>query len=187
MPRHGTHGLHFILGHARHAASCRSPQTLGVMSLSITYRLVGTGWAKCVLSDDNAECEITASYLSDALGNLVLAALASLSGFKAVSFGFDEEPGEYRWVIEAIDLNEIKIELLNFDELWGNKPNADGELIFSTTCRPVVFARTVHGAATLVLKEHGEGGYIEKWGKHQFPSRQLTLLSELLALPHNAG
>lgn len=28
-PRHGTHGLHFILGHARHAASCRSPQTLG--------------------------------------------------------------------------------------------------------------------------------------------------------------
>ena len=157
------------------------------MSLSITYRLVGTGWAECFVSDDHQKCEITASYLSDALGNLVLAAYAALSGFREVSFGFDEEPGEYRWVLEATDVNEIQIRLLCFDELWGNKPNTEGKVLFCTKCRPVVFARAVHRAATAVLQEHGETGYLEKWSEHPFPTRQLALLSESLALPHNAS
>jgi len=153
------------------------------MNLSITYRLVGTGWAECVISDNESKCEVTASYLSDALGKLVLAALGVLSGFRDVTFGFDEEPGEYRWVIQSIDINEIAIEIFDFDELWGNKPNVDGRLLFSSKCRPVVFARAVHDAATAVLDEHGESGYLEKWNEFPFPSQQLTLLSELLALP----
>lgn len=152
------------------------------MSLSITYELFGTGWARCILKADEVECEVTASYLSDALGNLVLAALGTLAGFKSVAFGFDEEPGEYRWVIQQTDANEIRIEVLSFDELWGNKPNAEGRVLISTVCRPVVFAAAVQKAATAVLAQYGEEGYHAKWVEHPFPSRQLTLLAELVAL-----
>jgi len=34
-------------------------------------------------------CKLTASYLSDALGDLV----------NAVNYSFTEEPGEYRWIL----------------------------------------------------------------------------------------
>ena len=151
------------------------------MNLSITYELVGTGWSRCTIKSGEAQCEVTASYLSDALGNLVLTALGALSGFQSVVFGFDEEPGEYRWVVQQVDINQIKVEVLYFDELWGNKPNADGQVLISVTCRPVVFAAAVQMAAAAVLAQHGEEGYLNKWGDHSFPSRQLALLTELIA------
>ena len=157
------------------------------MNLAIAYRLAGTGWAECSVSDEDTKCDVTASYLSDALGNLVLAAFAALSGFRTISFGFDEEPGEYRWVIEAVEVDVVQIDLFEFNELWGNKPNEEGKLLFSTRCSPVVFARAVHRAATSVLEEYGENGYLEKWVEHPFPIRHLELLSEQLALPQNAG
>jgi hypothetical protein len=157
------------------------------MKLAVSYELKGTGWATCVVADEAARIQITASYLSDALGSLVLAATGVLSGFRAVTFGFDEEPGEYRWVIRAIDLNEIEIRLLDFRSVLGNMPDDEGRLLFATRCRPAVFARAVHGAAAAVLEKHGEGGYWERWAEHPFPRLQLELLSRLLATPHNAA
>ena len=95
------------------------------MPVTIEYRLDGTGWSECTLTSGADKCEFTASYLSDALRNLVLAGTAVASGFTRVSFGFDEEPGEYRWVITSPRLNEIELEILSFDELWGGKPDAE--------------------------------------------------------------
>jgi len=37
------------------------------------YQLAGTGWSECRLSIGDTRCEITASYLSDALGDLAAA------------------------------------------------------------------------------------------------------------------
>lgn len=153
------------------------------MNLSVDYRLIGSGWAECTVSDENASCEITASYLSDALGRLVVGAIGLASGFSSVSFCFDEEPGEYRWVIQSVGINEIKLEVLKFDELWGGKPDIHGKSIFVTKCRPVVFARAVHRAATAILDQYDVDSYFEKWDAHPFPSGQLALLSEILALP----
>jgi hypothetical protein len=151
------------------------------MYIHLTYKLVGSGWSECTLRDDaGAECTVTASYLSDALGNLVLAALAIGSGFTCASFGFDEEPGEYRWVIEQEDINLVRIKMVSFQELWGGKPNQQGQLLFSTTCRPVVFAAEVLRVASKLLDEHGEASYLEHWVEHPFPVRQLELLRELV-------
>lgn len=151
------------------------------MYLNIAYKLVGTGWSECTVRDDaGSECTVTASYLSDALGNLVLAALVIASGFTSASFGFDEEPGEYRWVIEQVDVNLVGINILSFPELWGGKPNEQGRLLFSTTCRPVVFAAEVLRVASSLLEEYGEDGYLAQWVEHPFPVRQLTLLRELV-------
>jgi hypothetical protein len=132
------------------------------MTLAIDYRLTGTGWAECSLSDGEASCEITASYISDPLRSLVLAATAVVSGFTRLSFRFDEEPGEYRWNITSPRLNEVELEILSFPELWGDRADAEGRCLFKTRCLPEVFAETVRATAERVLKEHGEAGYRAK-------------------------
>jgi hypothetical protein len=149
--------------------------------LTIEYRLDGTGWSECTLTNGEDKCELTASYLSDALRNLVLAATTVASGFTRVSFGFDEEPGEYRWVISSPRLNEIELEILYFHELWGGKPDAEGKSLFKTRCLPEDFAAAVQTAARGVLERYGEAGYIELWHEHPFPSAQLAELDRLLA------
>jgi hypothetical protein len=149
--------------------------------LHIRYSLVGTGWSSCVVEYEGFRIELSASYLSDALGNLVRAALAAASGFRTVEFGFDEEPGEYRWVLEATENNILRFRLLEFQELWGYKPNAEGRLMLDASTTPLAFAKAVHACATEALREHGEKGYAEKWAEHPFPTRELELLEEAIA------
>ncbi len=151
------------------------------MALNIVYRLTGVGWAECTIADADGTCTVSASYLSNALHDLVLAAGALLSRFSALTFSFDEEPGEYRWVISSLRLNEVELQILSLDELWGDKPNSEGRLMFRTICTPETFAEAVHAAATAVLAEHGEAGYLEKWAEHPFPMTQLEQLSKMLA------
>jgi hypothetical protein len=149
--------------------------------VTIEYRLDGTGWSECTLANGDDKCELTASYLSDALRNLVLAGTAVASGFTRVSFGFDEEPGEYRWVITSPRLNEVELEILSFDELWGGKPDAEGKSLFKARCLPEDFAAAVQAAAHGVLERYGEAGYMRLWHEHPFTSAQLAELDRLLA------
>ena len=151
------------------------------MSISILYEIVGTGWSRCTVEAEGVKVELSASYLSDALGNLVLSAIAAISGFHSCSFGFDEEPGEYRWVIQAIDVNTVKVEVLEFPELWSQKANVEGKVLFTFICAPLIFAKAVHAAALAVLNEHGISGYSEKWVEYPFPERQLAILGETIA------
>lgn len=86
--------------------------------LTIEYRLTGSGWAECTIHADGRQCDVSASYLSDALGKLVLAGVAVLAGAQSVSVGFDEEPGEYRWAIVMTDNDVVRVDVLEFQELW---------------------------------------------------------------------
>lgn len=149
--------------------------------LCISYTLAGTGWSKCVVEANDSRAELSASYLSDALGNLVLSAIAVASGFHTAEFGFDEEPGEYRWSLIAVDNNTIRLRLFEFEELWGNKPTASGRLHLETTLTPLAYAKAVHACAAAVQKEHGVAGYAEKWAEHPFPAHLLELLATSIA------
>jgi hypothetical protein len=151
------------------------------MKLDIAFRLTGQGWAECRLVDENAESTVTASYLSDALRHLVLAATAVLSGFRRVTFTFDEEPGQFRWVISSLRMNEIELNLLEFKNLWSDESDSEGVRIFRTICRPRVFAEAVDAATSKLLCEIGEVGYAERWGQHPWPSLQYQELKRLLA------
>lgn len=159
----------------------RYPSNL--MHIHIDYRLTGSGWAECTVSSDERNCVLTASYLSDALRNLVLAANGVLANFSALTFSFDEEPGEFRWVITAIRLNEIQVEVLWFPETWGGRPNSEGTSVYVSVCRPLVFAKAVADAAKQVLDIYGEKGYRDKWDEHLFPMGQyIELTSEIAKL-----
>jgi hypothetical protein len=149
--------------------------------LRITYELVGTGWSRCTIRADGNEVELTASYLSNALGQLVLSAIAIITGFRQTSFSFDEEPGESRWVLETVDINVIELSVFEFEELWGNKPNRDGTQLLALSLRPITYARAVCAAAHAVLAEYGADGYKQKWSEHSFPERELEILVEAIA------
>ena len=152
------------------------------MQFRIAYRITGLGWSECFVSDETQTCTVTASYLSDALCHLLLAASAAASLFGRVTFSFEEEPGEYRWVITSPRMNEIEVEIIDFDESWSGKPDAAGKSLFKTKCLPGAFARAVFNAAQQVLSEHGEAGYAERWGEHAFPMLQFRELERILAL-----
>lgn len=111
----------------------------------------------------------------------MLAAAAVLAGAHSISVGFDEEPGETRWSVVRTDNGTVRVSVLSFQELWGNRPDAEGESMFSWTCPPIDFGRAVRDAAETVLKEHGLAGYKERWVEHDFPSQQLELLKSYIA------
>lgn len=152
------------------------------MPLSIDYQLTDLGWADCSVQFADKSCKITASYLSDALGKLVVAANAVIAGMHSISIGFDEEPGEYRWVIRQTSGNYwLTVDILFFTESWGNRPDSEGEVVFSFACDPVEFVRAVRDAARQVLDRYGIAGYKEKWDAYDFPSGQLDLLDAGIA------
>jgi hypothetical protein len=151
------------------------------MTLFIDYRLVGAGWSRCKVSFGEVELDLTASYLSDALASLILGAVAVLANAASVSFGFDEEPGEYRWAISRTTATEIKVRLLEFEELWSNKPDSDGQVMAEFVCNALEFGVAVQAAANEVLARHGLLGYKEAWVEHEFPSKQLDLLSDYVS------
>jgi hypothetical protein len=149
--------------------------------LLIRCELVGTGWLSCVVSFEDCRAELSASYLSDALGNMLLFALAVSAGFRSVSFGMDEEPGEYRWVAELVEPNWLNLRILQFGQLWGSEPNSAGRLLFEAKVRPVILAEAIAEAAERVLQAHGLAGYAERWSEHKFPERELALLRYSIA------
>ena len=157
------------------------------MHLDLQYTITGLGWAECSIKDQQSSCTVTASYLGDALGDLMLAACAGLRYFDRLGFSFAEEPGEYRWVLRAPRLNEIELKIYEFFESNSNKPDEEGKLLFSTTCPPLTFARAVHSGAAQVLALHGEAGYLEQWSEHPFPMFIFRELERLLVIEDRGG
>lgn len=149
--------------------------------MQISYKLVGSGWSECIIETAEIRVELSASYLSDALGNLVLSAAAIGSGFHAAEFGFDEEPGEYRWSVQLVENNLVRLRVLEFQELWGCRPTEEGKLLVDISCTPLAYAQAVEACASAVLKEYGLKGYAERWDQHPFPSEALQLLQSSIA------
>lgn len=148
------------------------------MSLEIDYNLTGTGWAECTIADGDRSCTVTASYLSDAFGDLVISAVALLRWFNSISFSFQEEPGEFKWVFTLNPNNQV--ELAIFDCYNENLHKRPSQLLFQTVVTPVTFGNAVLDAGNKLLKEYGEVGYHEKWVEHPFPTESLNELARLL-------
>jgi hypothetical protein len=138
------------------------------VALSLEYRLTGCGWSECRLVSSRAEVTITASYLTDALGNLAAAALELLNGASSARCSFDEEPGEYRWVLDAAE-GSLLVRVLEFQELWSDAPDTEGTVVFRCSCTVLTFGTAVYEALSRVLAKEGMAGYKSKWVEHAFP------------------
>lgn len=151
-----------------------------LLSVEFRYDLVGVGWSECTLIINDAHVTVTASYLSDALRELIAAVCRVIAGLPDATASFDEEPGEYRWRLYRIDEETIRVLILEFDELWSNKPDSDGRSIFDSQCRLRTFAGAVYDGCKRLLAKYGNDGYREKWHDHDFPETEFRELKCLL-------
>jgi len=151
------------------------------MSVRLRYELRGTGWSECELEIDEQRVVASASYLSDALDELCRAVVEILRGERSSRAAFDEEPGEYRWLFDRIGDERLRIRVLDFPELWGNRPDEEGELLFDAECRLRTFAGALLSELQRLLETYGESGYREKWAEHEFPMRRMHQLRDLLS------
>ena len=66
--------------------------------MELRFKLRGAGWASACLEADGVTAELTASYLSDALGNLLRALGELIAWEESARCSLAEEPGEFRWL-----------------------------------------------------------------------------------------
>ena len=122
-----------------------------VAEVEFVYRLTGTGWSEARLTIGAASTPLTASYLDDALGEVVVAALLLPESESALRIS------------------------------WGSDPDEAGRVLMEATCSVVGFRRAIAAGARAVLDEWGEAGYREKWVDHDFPTAELLELERALA------
>jgi hypothetical protein len=155
-----------------------------VADAQFDYQLTELGWAKARLRVGIASVELSASYLDDALGDLVRGALALALGAGEVRFAWAEEPGEFRWVLVRLGPS-LSVRVLWFDDgPWNFQPDERGTELLAATCDPETFWSAIAYGARVVRDELGTDGYRQHWGAHDFPSEPLD---ELLALAQDRG
>lgn len=147
------------------------------MVLRFDYRLTGRGWSAATIADRETHAELTASYLSDALGSLARAVLGLLHGMEAVNVSWKEEPGEYRWLLTRAE-EMVTIRILWFDSQFPERPDEEGQTVFETTCRLVDFAGQMTSQLQALLDDPGEAEYKRQWGM-EFPRAEYVALVRL--------
>jgi hypothetical protein len=151
------------------------------MGLSIRYSLTGRGWSRCEVEIDDQAIFVTASYLSDALGDLLQAIKALLSGAGDATATFEEEPGQYRWRLTLVSPGQLSVRILWPEHEFSRRPDEEGRVVFNAPCRFRTFAGAVLSAAQQVRVEHGLEGYRREWG-HPYPLELESEIKQLLAL-----
>lgn len=147
--------------------------------VQFVYRLTGAGWSEARLTIGAGSTALSASYLDDALGDLVAAAVALAEAASTIRVSWAEEPGEFRWVLDRSG-DRLAVRVLWFDALWGSDPDENGTVLLDATCSLVAFQRAIASGARAVLDEWGEDGYRAKWIEHDFPTARLVELERLL-------
>jgi hypothetical protein len=146
--------------------------------MEFEFRLTGAGWAEGQLRSGDARVLLTASYLSDALGDLIAAVLRVFDDRSARCF-WSEEPGEFWWLFDR-EGDRVRTRILWFDEDV-DEPDETGVLRFDATVPLRELASAVHAGVDAVLRRYGREGYEEQWARAPFPGDALDALQARLA------
>jgi len=148
---------------------------------SFSYQLETVGWSMAVVSDGKRTVALTASYLSDALGDLTRAVIALLQGAEQATLTWHEEPGVAEWRFERQG-DDVDVRITLFD-IWSSSPVVRARLVepaFQMRYPLGRLAGEVLDELWQVQETVGVDGYQERWKMHAFPLREYTQLRELL-------
>jgi hypothetical protein len=94
---------------------------------------------------------------------------------------FMDEPGEHQMVMHRVNENEVDLRILWYDD-WRSWKMHEGpgqpRLSGKTTLAHV--RGQVLSELRRLLDNHGESGYLEKWGEHPFPIPEMRDLEKLV-------
>lgn len=141
------------------------------MKFDFVYDLTGAGWAEAIISAEDHRVQMTASYLSDALGDLTQAIVDLFDGEQTVSTFFMDEPGEHRMSIMKIDGGSVLIEIDRFNDWlsWELDEEKNGERVFAAEVELIELASKIEDSLERIFAKFGIDGYKEKWIEHDFP------------------
>jgi len=140
--------------------------------LRLAWVLSGRGWAECIISDHQAETEVTASYITAAPEDLLTTVTRLIAGETECRAQFEAEPTAFRWIFYREGTN-VWIRLLKLAHCSDH--DNTGTEIWSTQQNIDVVARAVIRCFDEVVREYGESAYRGKWGEH-FPRTELEAL-----------
>jgi hypothetical protein len=136
--------------------------------IQFSYSLWSHGWARAFIGNGRVEVKVTASYLTDALGDFVDAVQRLFTEDRTECI-WEEEPGEFLWKLH----NEgVRCVVEVFQD--GRVPE-----IFSGDDDLLHFGGEVEGAIQKLLDELGVEGYLKKWG-HPFPQEAYSKLKQAI-------
>lgn len=148
--------------------------------LILNYKLAGAGWSECTIIIGNRHATVTASYLSDALGDLADAVISIADGAKEAQAAFTEEPGTYLWKFMQ-DGKDVHMEIHEYAD-WLNDDIEDepSKLIIEGTCTRLALMHAMVWCMKDVLDEYGFDCYLTKWIEHPFPIDKFNYLRSKL-------
>jgi len=144
--------------------------------LDLSYNLGNHGWATACASNGGQHVEMTASYLSDALGDFARAVRGLMRGLSETTFSFLDEPGEHRIIFKR-DEETVHVAVYWFEDESANLHH--GRVVLTAECSVGELATTTINCLRKVLDAHGETGYRERWREHDFPMQEYRDLLEL--------
>jgi hypothetical protein len=146
--------------------------------VTLCFRSLDCGSLVAAIAANERKVELIASYLSDALGDLVDAVIGLLCGADRARFEWTDEPGTYRWVIGRDD-GRLDLRILRFDESFSRKLDDAGQVLFHAKCDVLRLATQVKGQMQQLLNQFGTAGYQQRW-RHEFPMAEFMRLKELV-------
>jgi len=150
--------------------------------MRIDYRMLGAGWAECEIEIQGKTATVPASYLSNALDDLIAAATSVARGAAEATARWEEEPGMIRWHLTRVGEVRLRVRILHVEEEFYGLPDEPGEVLLDAECRLRTFAGAVLSAAQRVLEKHGIKGYQNEWGMHGFPMERMRALEAALRI-----
>jgi len=147
--------------------------------VQFSFELVGVGWARAEVSGDSGDATLTASYLGDALGDLLEAVGNLLDGAESATCHWEEEPGEFRWKFVRED-HRVHLVVLALPDNLPPLPDEAGSEVFRTDESLTSIAASIAAGAQRVLDDWGEAGYLKRWVEAPFPTAHLARVRNLL-------
>lgn len=165
--------------------------------ISIEYDLGRSGWSRFTLNVGDRKVDVGSfSYCTDALGDLVRAALAMATGAYRAEVGLELEPGEQRLIFQRAYRSSslggsCQLSLLEFED-FACLPEERGRVLFKATVETEAIARAIAGTAQALWDRHGPDEYNALWmGDRGFPLSALRALQCALEVedpaPHESA
>ena len=150
--------------------------------MKVDYRLAGSGWADCDVEIAGQHAVLRASYLNDAVGDMLAAVAVVARGAEESTFSFHEEPQEVRWRLHRVGPERLRVRIIRLEDAFHHLPDEAGEVLLDAECRTRTFAGEVLSAAQRILEEHGLAGYRTEWGMYDFPKERMRALEAALRI-----
>jgi hypothetical protein len=148
-------------------------------ALRFSCTLIGRGWVEATLANGINQQRFLASYLSDAIGDLLRVVISLLEGARRGTCLWEQEPGEYRWLFTRQD-EQIQIRIVSFGQTFSRQFDEEGECVLTVQCSLLKFPTKLSKQLEQLLATWDENGYHSTWG-YPFPQEDFQKMKRLLS------